>query len=437
MKEFFIVCCLLIWAYFFKAIFYEKEIFSQSEGLFVLGVLLLSAYLLAAVLKKVRFPGLTGYMITGVLIGPEVLNILSENVLKNLHFFENLALSFIAISAGGELKFKKVRNNLKQLGAILFNQIFLVFGGLFLVLLPLTKVFLGSMVENEKILIGFSILFSVTALSKSPATTMGIITEMKARGRITDLVLAVTVLKAIAVVIIFPLAITYSKTFLIKGFVFTFENFMLSGKIIFSSILLGLIIGTIIILFLRILKVEKALFLLLTGILITELTHLFELEILISAMVAGIVVENFSGKGEELLTGINKISLPLYIIFFTFAGASLHMKTVKQAFFITLFLILLRMLFLFISNYLAGKWLKEDKLVTHYSWMGFVGQAGIAVGLANIIERSIPGETGKILISILIATVVINEFLGPVFFKFLLEKAGETQVQIHKGKNNF
>ena len=357
--------------------------------------------------------------------------------LKNLHFFENLALSFIAISAGGELKFKKVRNNLKQLGAILFNQIFLVFGGLFLVLLPLTKVFLGSMVENEKILIGFSILFSVTALSKSPATTMGIITEMKARGRITDLVLAVTVLKAIAVVIIFPLAITYSKTFLIKGFVFTFENFMLSGKIIFSSILLGLIIGTIIILFLRILKVEKALFLLLTGILITELTHLFELEILISAMVAGIVVENFSGKGEELLTGINKISLPLYIIFFTFAGASLHMKTVKQAFFITLFLILLRMLFLFLSNYLAGKWLKEDKLVTHYSWMGFVGQAGIAVGLANIIERSIPGETGKILISILIATVVINEFLGPVFFKFLLEKAGETQVQIHKGKNNF
>ncbi|HHE55071.1 MAG TPA: hypothetical protein ENL21_04765, partial [Caldithrix abyssi] len=176
MKKFFIVCCLLIWAYFFKAIFYEKEIFSQSEGLFVLGVLLLSAYLLAAVLKKVRFPGLTGYMITGVLIGPEVLNILSENVLKNLHFFENLALSFIAISAGGELKFKKVRNNLKQLGAILFNQIFLVFGGLFLVLLPLTKVFLGSMVENEKILIGFSILFSVTALSKSPATTMGIIT---------------------------------------------------------------------------------------------------------------------------------------------------------------------------------------------------------------------------------------------------------------------
>lgn len=437
MKKFFIVCCILVWAYFFKSYFYEKEIFVQSEGLFVLGILLLSAYLLAAVLKKAKFPGLTGYMVTGVLIGPEVMNILSENILTNLHFFENLALAFIAISAGGELKFQKIKKNLRQLGLILFNQIFLVFLGLFFVLLPLTKLLLGTIVENEQILIGFSILFAVTALSKSPATTMGIIIETKARGRITDLVLAVTVLKAIAVVMIFPLAITYSKTFLIEGFVFNFENFMNSGKIIFSSILLGLIIGVVIILFLRILKVEKALFLLLTGILITELTHLFELEILISAMVAGIVVENFSDKGEELLAGIGKISLPLYIIFFTFAGASLHLNTLKQAFLITLLLIFLRMFFLFLSNYLAGKWLKEDKLVTHYSWMGFVGQAGIAVGLANIIERSIPGQTGKMLISILIATVVINEFLGPVFFKYLLEKAGESKVEMVNRKNNF
>ncbi len=428
MKKLLIVSALILFSYFFKNYFTTSVIFQKTESLFALGVLLLASFLIAEILKKAKFPGLTGYMLTGVLIGPDVLDLLSQNILDDLHFFDNLALAFIALTAGGELKFDKIKKNFKQLSLILFNQIVVVFVGLLILLIPLTKLLLGSLVASSQVLIGFSILFSVTALSKSPATTMGMITEMKAKGRITDLVLAVTVLKAIIVVVIFPLAITYSKTFLIENFTFTLNEMLSSGMVIFSSIFLGVFIGGSIILFLKFVQVEKALFLLIIGILITELTHLFSLEILISAMVAGIVVENFSTKGEELIKGIGTIALPLYVIFFTFAGASLHLSTLQKAFFITVLLIVLRLFFLFLSNYWAGKWLKEDRIIIHYSWMGFVGQAGIAVGLANIIERSIPGEVGKILISILIATVVINEFLGPIFFKILLLKAKETNI---------
>ncbi|MHB2154303.1 cation:proton antiporter [Calditrichota bacterium GD2] len=428
MKKFFIFSVLILFSYYFKSFFSVTEVFVKTEGLFVLGVILLGSFLLAGILKKIKFPGIIGYMIAGVLIGPEMLNILTYKNLSDLHFLENLAIAFIAISAGGELKLSKIKSNLALINLMLFNQIFVLFVGLLIVLIPLTKILLGSVIQNTQILIGFSILFSVTALAKSPAIIMGIITEVKAKGRITDLVLAITVLKSIIVVMIFPLAITYAKTYLIDGFIFTLDQIYQSGTIIFSSILLGLAVGLIIILFLKFVNVEKALFLLIIGILITELSHMFELEILICAMVAGIVVENFSSKGEELLSGINKISLPLYITFFTFAGASIHLESIKKAFFITMALILLRLFFLYLSNYLAGKWLKEDDLVTKYSWMGFVGQAGIAVGLANIIERSIPGEIGSLLISILIATVVINEFLGPIFFKYLLTRAKEVNV---------
>ena len=94
----------------------------------------------------------------------------------------------------------------------------------------------------------------------------------------------------------------------------------------------------------------------------------------------------------------------------------------------TLLLVVLRMIFLYLSNFIAGYFLKENKIIKHYSWLGFLGQAGIAVGLANIIEKAIPGEIGAIFKSILIATVVINEFLGPIFFKYLLIKAKEANI---------
>ncbi len=425
MKKIISAISLFVLFYFFKNYFSSNTFSIEVENIFLMGIILLTAFLIANSLKKIHLPKLTGFMLTGMLVGPNILNFLTQDNLKALHFFENFALAFIALTAGGELKFSRIKKIIKPVSIMLFNQIFLVFFALLFLLIPLSKQFLGEMITDPKIIIGFSILFAATALSKSPATTMGIITELKAKGRITDIVLSVTVLKAIIVVLIFPVVITYSKVFLIESFTFEIDQVLSLILQVVGSLIFGVVIGFIIIVFLKYIKIENALFLFLIGIVLTELSGIFDFEILISSMVAGIVVENFSKKGNDLISGIEKTSLPLYIIFFTFAGASLHLGTLQKAFMMTLILIILRMLLLYLSNFLAGFVLKEDKIVKHYSWLGFIGQAGIAVGLANIIERSIPGELGAILKSLLIATVVINEFLGPILFKYLLVKAKE------------
>ncbi len=425
MKKLLIVLVLFLLFFILKSFVVEPTFFARGENLFLIGILLLASFILARLLQKIYLPKLTGFMLTGLLLGPDVLNFLTARNLDELHFFENLALAFIALIAGGELKFSKIKKIIKPVSLILFNQIVLVFVALFLLLIPLTRFFLGHMIDNADIFIGFALIFAATALSKSPATTMGIISELKAKGRVTDIVLSVTVLKAIIVVLLFPVVITVSKFYLIKDFHFETAKLIDLSFHVTGSLFLGVVIGFLIIFFLKYVRTESTLFLFLIAIVLTELSGLFDLEVLISSMVAGIVVENFSEKGEELIQGIEKTSLPLYIIFFTFAGASLHIQTLQKAFVITLILIFLRMLFLYLSNFLAGLILKENKIIKHYSWLGFIGQAGIAVGLATIIERSIPGQLGIMLKSILIATVVINEFLGPIFFKYLVIKAGE------------
>jgi Kef-type K+ transport system membrane component KefB len=151
-------------------------------------------------------------------------------------------------------------------------------------------------------------------------------------------------------------------------------------------------------------------------------------DILLISIITGIIVENFSKQGEFLILGIEKSSLPFYIIFFTFAGAGLHLDTLISAYGLTLVLVMSRMIFKFAGNYAGSALANETKTVKRLSWMGFLGQAGIAIGLGTVIEKALPGGIGTQFKTILISSVVVNELLGPIFFKYVLVKAKEVNV---------
>jgi len=153
---------------------------------------------------------------------------------------------------------------------------------------------------------------------------------------------------------------------------------------------------------------------------------LWGVEILLTSIVTGIIVQNFSKEGDSLISGIEMFSLPLYVVFFCFAGAGLHLELILNVLPITIFLVLLRQVLIFVGNYTGAVVAKEDRLVKNYSWLGYSGQAGIALGLGIIIERTFPGEIGKIFLTIMIATVVINELIGPILFKYVLVKVKES-----------
>jgi len=400
-----------------------------AESTMLTGSVLLAAYLLALLLKNVRLPKLSGYMLLGILFGPAGFNFLNMENMQQLNFLENLALSFIALTAGGELKFHKIKQQIAGISYILLGQIGVVLIGL-LVLLVLFAEYLPFMSQLEgDMLFGFAILFAGTAISTSPATTMGIITELKARGSMTNLVLYVTVLKSILLVLMFPFLIGWAKLYIMDGNRLN-SNLMGGAMIqILTSILFGIIMGYVIIGYIKYIGREKSLFLLGIAVVITEVSSMLSIEILLTSIVAGIVVENLSKEGNELINSIEDSSLPLYIIFFSFAGAGLHLDTLQKAIGLTVFLVVMRTLLIYLGNWMGAKAAKETKETKQLAWLGFIGQAGIAVGLGLLIERSFPGEIGTTFKTILIGSVVINELLGPVLFKFLLVKVNEAGVE--------
>jgi hypothetical protein len=64
-------------------------------------------------------------------------------------------------------------------------------------------------------------------------------------------------------------------------------------------------------------------------------------------------------------------------------------------------------------------------VLRRWSWSGLVSQAGLALGLSGIIAREFP-SIGTGFRALAIATVAINEMVGPVLFKLALDRTGET-----------
>jgi hypothetical protein len=57
-----------------------------------------------------------------------------------------------------------------------------------------------------------------------------------------------------------------------------------------------------------------------------------------------------------------------------------------------------------------------------------ISQAGFSLGLSVMIVRAFP-QFGSDFRSLVIATVAINEVIGPVCFKLALDRSGETKLQ--------
>ncbi|MCR4902837.1 MAG: cation:proton antiporter [Butyrivibrio sp.] len=80
--------------------------------LFSIAVIILSGLLLGTLCKKVRFPGLFGMIIAGIIIGPYALNLIDDSILNISSDIRRIALIIILIRAGLKLNL----SDLKKVG---------------------------------------------------------------------------------------------------------------------------------------------------------------------------------------------------------------------------------------------------------------------------------------------------------------------------------
>ncbi len=78
-----------------------------------------------------------------------------------------------------------------------------------------------------------------------------------------------------------------------------------------------------------------------------------------------------------------------------------------------------------VGGRLSGRLAHDPPVLKRWGWSGMVSQAGLALGLAVLVEHEFP-SVGTGFRALVIASVAINQLVGPVLFKLALDRAGET-----------
>ncbi len=423
---------LILLMAFFTQIEFEEKTHTMAESMMALGFVLVAAYLIGKITMKYKLPKITGYILAGFIFGPYLIDLLSKPVVQNLQLINNIALSLIALTAGGEFRYKTIRHQLSTIGNAILWQILIVMGG-FVILFILYKNHIDFVEDAPfSVALGVGLIMGALSIAKSPATTIAIITETKAKGRFTDFVLGVTVFKDIIVVLVFSIALSLAKPLILAENQLEFSYIFQVLKETILSIVIGFAAGSLILLYLKYVGTQTVLFLLGFVLLGIELSKMFHLEVILLFMVAGFFVQNFSNAGSKLIEAIEGASLPIYVIFFAIAGASLNLPVFLKNWFLALIVVGLRLLTTFGGTFIGGRLTNAGPDINRYGWMGFVGQAGLTLGLAMIVKNTFPEPFGTSISTLIIASIAINQIIGPILFRYAVVKVGDAKVNTGK-----
>ncbi len=392
----------------------------------LLGFVLIAAYLAGLVGSLAELPQITGYLIFGVLIGPHLLGILPQTAVEDFRLVNGGALSLIAMTAGGELRLESVRRRARSITSILAFQMVVVFAVVVAAVYwgrPLIP-FLRNAPPRAALAVG--LVFGLVAVAKSPATTIAVITEERARGILTETVLGITVMKDVLVLMLIALLIPLAAVVADPSAPFSVDVLVEVLWSIVLSILGGLGVGWLLSQYLRTAGEYRVVVVFLSAFLLVLLAEPLGLEYVLLAMAAGFFVQNFSPRGPSLLRALEMNSVPLYTLFFAVAGADLRLDLLAGVWSIVLLVVVLRMGALALSTYLGARAVGDPATVRSHAWLGFLAQAGVTLGIANIVRDRFAGW-GPDVATVIVAMIAVNQLIGPPAFRFALVRAGESR----------
>jgi Kef-type K+ transport system membrane component KefB len=398
-----------------------------------LGFVLLVSFVLGRAAPRLGLPAISGYIAVGLVTGPYLLGwlhpalaVLGQSAVSSLRLLDGLALGLIALSAGGELRLAAVRRHRRTLAAVIVGQVGLVFAGVTALVLAGAPLFAWLDALHAGRLVAAALLFAAIATANSPATALAIIQEARSRGPVTDVVLAVTVVKDAVVISLFTVVLAAAILLARPEATFSAAFLLELAWEVGGSVALGLALAGGMGLYVRRVGHELPLLILGVAFVAVALLPALHLSGLLALMVAGFALENFSPHGDELMRAIERHALPVYVVFFTIAGASLDLGALGATLPLALALAAVRGLLTAGGTALGARLAGAAPAVQRHGWSGFVAQAGVTLGFAILVEQRLP-EIGYTVRTVTLAVLALNQLAGPVLFRLGLLWAGEAQ----------
>jgi Kef-type K+ transport system membrane component KefB len=396
-----------------------------TSALAALGFLLLAGTVVASVLDLVGIPHLTAYLLAGMAAGPYALGLVDHQAVVDLSPVNALALSLIALAGGAELRLSLLRACLRSLAwAALTQNVLVLIGmtGVFLALRPLLP-FAASLTTSA--MVGVALLWGTMAITRSPAATLGVLSQTRAKGPLANFTLAFVMTSDVVVVIVLAIVFTIADPLIEPGTPFSLDAFRQLGHEVLGSVALGSTLGLVLAAYIRFVGRQLVLVFVVLGLVMTQVIDYLRFDWLLIFITAGFVVQNLSRQGERFLQAIDRLGEVVYVIFFATAGAHLDLPLLGKLWPVALTLAGGRAVVTILAGKLSSHLAEDPPALRRWAWSGLVSQAGLALGIAAKIQNQFPAF-GNAFAAMAVATVALNELLGPVLFKAALDRTEES-----------
>ena len=402
-----------------------------------LAVALMAGLLMSRVVKLLKLPAVTGYLIAGILIGPyclgrlgiEGLGFITSESVKSLDIICDVALGFIAFAIGNEFRLSQIKHIGKQATVIGIIQALTA-----MVLVDVVLIGIHYIVPDV-LSLPAAITLGAIATATAPAATLMVVRQYKAKGKLTDLLLPIVALDDAVGLITFAVSFGIAKA-MIDGTVSIISVLVEPLLEVILSVLLGTVMGILFSVLEKFFKSNsKRLTLSITFVMLTVAISMLEFHIgnvkigfssLLVCMMLGTVFCNICDFSEEIMRKTDKWTAPLFVLFFVLSGAELEFNIFNSmtVVLIGIAYIISRSIGKYIGAGASAKMMKCDPCITKYLGITLLPQAGVALGMSSAALTLDP--TGGILVrNITLFSVLIYELVGPMLTKIALTKSGD------------
>ncbi|MBE6785978.1 MAG: sodium:proton antiporter [Ruminococcaceae bacterium] len=418
----------------------------EMETLLGISIALMAGLFMSRVVKPLKLPAVTGYLIAGILIGPYCLGLLGikgigftdVSEVADLSILNDVALGFIAFAIGDEFRLSQLKHTGKQATIIgIFQAIFTT------LVVDVALIGLHFILGEDKLPLSSAIILGAIASATAPAATLMVVRQYKAKGKLTNLLLPIVALDDAVGLIIFAVSFGIAKALTLGEFSLVSVLVDPIAEIVFS-LALGAVLGWCLSFAEKFFHsrskrqaiVVTAIFL---AVALSKLKfHIGPVHIgfspLLVCMMLGTVFCNVCEFSANLMEKTDRWTAPLFILFFVLSGAELEFSV-----FTDLSIIGIGIIYIItrsLGKYFGARWssviAKSEPNIQKYLGITLLPQAGVALGM-SITAMEI-GESGVIIRNIVLFGVLIYELFGPTLTKIALTRAGDISPKPHKEK---
>ena len=390
-----------------KSFLFYHATSQASVVIITIALMLFIGYLMTRITRLFKLPNVTGYILAGILMGPYCLDMVPVKVIDGMDFLSDIALAFIAFSTGEFFRFSVLKKNGWKVVVITVMEAVLASVCVFAVVYGVLRLNLA-----------FSIVLAALASATAPASTIMTIRQTGAKGDFVDTLLQVVALDDVVGLIEYSAAISIAKPIIING----------------AVLVLGGIFGWLLKCLMPKKKYKDNRLIISVAALFAfcGICSLADVSPLLGCMSMGTIYINLSDD-DKLFKQLNYFSPPILLLFFVRSGLSFRLDALLNpsagedgasllvigvAYFLT------RIIGKYAGAYLGCMAVHKKKQVRNYLGLALVPQAGVAIGLAALGARTLGGQMGIDLQTVILASSVLYELTGPACAKVSLYLSG-------------